>query len=538
VEGSPLIEFIYGVLLMFQIPLSSKEILKNFPYYSYVYLIQHKLTKRMYIGVRYCSMETRFHFIAIYDLRYYQTSSRDIIFSIELEDEPENFEYFILETFNNSTDARVYEAQLQDMFDASNNPLYYNMTNSDFTKGSMHDGIELYDLQNEERVIVSNIKKFNEQHGCSIYHIVKKDSVLIGNRFCRLDNIVKAKEYYILLNSTYTFYSFNELSDSIICTTLDYTNSVALLGKTFSALLRGDLRSTNGYYIHEQYCVDDSTNYTLYTFNTKTNAVEQISMRYKNGNKIVGNKFTELIKGTQNSTKEFYVSKELCELYNSTIKLYTFNDVKHAVELVEILYKNGNRLVGSGFSLLVTGKILTSKEFYSTYELCLKYNSYITLYYYGANGIVEHSIKYKDVSKLVGRSSPKLLDKSVNSINGFYLDKNLCEKDNTMQTLYYFNTYNNDIDTITFKHKQGRQIVGSHYNELIIGKRTYSNKFYLDKQVCLDHHKVITLYYVIDSIPKTIQIRYKDGPKLVGQNFSLLMAGRYTKVNGYSLIPY
>lgn len=88
--------------------------------YHYVYKIEHKISKKKYIGARSCNKEP------ILDLLKYQSSSSDKEFKNELKTNPNMFDFEVLDIFNNRDDAVRLEILLHNVFDVVINKRFYN----------------------------------------------------------------------------------------------------------------------------------------------------------------------------------------------------------------------------------------------------------------------------------------------------------------------------------------------------------------------------------------------------------------------------
>ena len=92
--------------------------------YHYTYEIKNKTTGQMYIGLRSCSCNPA-------NDNYYSSSitlNRRIV-----EEGIENFDKKILQLFPTREDASQHEIDLQELYDVSKNPMFYNKAKSTST---------------------------------------------------------------------------------------------------------------------------------------------------------------------------------------------------------------------------------------------------------------------------------------------------------------------------------------------------------------------------------------------------------------------
>lgn len=119
---------------------------------SYVYEIKNKLNGKRYIGSRKCKGEPQNDL----GIKYF-SSSHNKEFMKEQKENPEHFEYHIIQIFENHKDALLKEIELHDLYNVSVNENFYNLANQTST-GFTTNGLSIPKTDEWKRKI-SNAKK-------------------------------------------------------------------------------------------------------------------------------------------------------------------------------------------------------------------------------------------------------------------------------------------------------------------------------------------------------------------------------------------
>jgi hypothetical protein len=185
---------------------------------------------------------------------------------------------------------------------------------------------------------------------------------------------------------------------------------------------------------------------------------------YKEGNIIVGVNFTKLVNNRLNFSNGYYNNESLCNLHHSIINLYTFNDTENCIKMVSVIYKDGPKLIGENFYELIDG----TTKLYNGYTLDKNilndmYKIYV-LYTWDNNTCVECNVLHKDGYSVIGPAFTRLIKtNNINSYNGWYTSREYCISQNKQYSILH-----KDSNTILHLNKQQcKEIIGVSYTQLL-----------------------------------------------------------------------
>lgn len=346
-----------------------QSIYSSYPdYNSYTYLIYNKMNFKFYIGVRYTNI--KYHQSPLEDLKIYKSSSRNGEFKNDLSENPENYEFEILEEFNNEFEAIYFEALLHQIYKVNVNENCYNLTMEIFPSTIFYT-IKMWDFKLSREFgysqipssrVKENLRRLSNEN-------VDRSKMLVLGRYCLWEYREDLRDAYIKTNKLITLYKFNNIMGRVESFTRPHYHWVYVINYyNFPKLLRGENKSLQGYYIE---------------FN-------------------------------------------ICELENKEFSLYNRN----GEVIVKKLYE-WKVILGVGYrSFVIDRKYKYFQEYWLDKNTCKEDNKYYTFYKYNKKSkeITEKNIRKVDCPGFLGPNSAKLFSGNINYINGWYLDKNLLMK--------------------------------------------------------------------------------------------------------------
>ena len=127
--------------------------------------------------------------------------------------------------------------------------------------------------------------------------------------------------------------------------------------------------------------------------------------------------------------------------------------------------------IGNDFHRLIKGEISKNNGYYNNKDLCELENRLITLYKFIDGKICEFIKTYLEWVSLIGGNISRLINGKYKVVDGYYLDRNICESNYKVYT--FRNVSTNEIKSVRLI--DCRAEIGTHYSTLISGKRKTFN---------------------------------------------------------------
>lgn len=247
----------------------------------------------------------------------------------------------------------------------------------------------------------------------SFYDLISERQKILYGRYCLLKNIEECKELYSSLYDFVVLYYYCPKLLHILSIKLRKYECNQLLGDgKIQQLITKSRIMVNGYYVDYARCKHDYTPHTFYYYDDKLQKIIEESILLIDRNLVIGADHIKLLTGRTRYVNRYYINKEECIKDNEVVTLFLYNNL----ESIAVSCKRINFLDTFGVqyhSDYFNSNRVSVHGYYLSKELCDYYNTNIKVINIASNE--ELYIKIKDFNKCIGRAYSK--DRNV--INGF-----------------------------------------------------------------------------------------------------------------------